>query len=299
MIDGFTWDTQAGARVVVAYDGSLGANAAIDVAAKLVPTAQAAVTYLWTAPPLDPGARQHLSRQVSSVTEFADAIEREGAHQAGLVTRTGAALAQAVGWRAGTVRQRTFGGEGIALASVVEELGAHLVVTGSRGLAGAPAALGSVSDLVVHHSPAPVLVVPQPLLSAEYEAVARGPVVVGWDGSHGARAALRTAADLFPDREVVVAAVGSDEEATDLDTATLPDREVARLRRPARQPPLARGIAGELRESAQELRAGVVVVGSRGRSTVRELLLGSVAMATLHHAHRPVLVVPAGTGAPA
>jgi nucleotide-binding universal stress UspA family protein len=36
----------------------------------------------------------------------------------------------------------------------------------------------------------------------------------------------------------------------------------------------------------------VIVVGSRGRSARREILLGSVAMATLHRAHRPVLVVP-------
>jgi nucleotide-binding universal stress UspA family protein len=36
----------------------------------------------------------------------------------------------------------------------------------------------------------------------------------------------------------------------------------------------------------------MIVVGSRGRSTVRETLLGSVARSTLHHAHRPVMVVP-------
>jgi nucleotide-binding universal stress UspA family protein len=36
----------------------------------------------------------------------------------------------------------------------------------------------------------------------------------------------------------------------------------------------------------------VIVAGSRGRSAARELLLGSVAMAILHRAQRPVLVVP-------
>ena len=35
-----------------------------------------------------------------------------------------------------------------------------------------------------------------------------------------------------------------------------------------------------------------MVVGSRGRTAVRKILLGSVAMATLHRAHRPVHVVP-------
>jgi len=39
----------------------------------------------------------------------------------------------------------------------------------------------------------------------------------------------------------------------------------------------------------------MLVVGSRGRSAIREILLGSVAMATLHHAYRPVMVVPEGS----
>ena len=34
------------------------------------------------------------------------------------------------------------------------------------------------------------------------------------------------------------------------------------------------------------------VVGSRGRSAHCEILLGIAAMATLHHAHRPLLAVP-------
>jgi nucleotide-binding universal stress UspA family protein len=36
----------------------------------------------------------------------------------------------------------------------------------------------------------------------------------------------------------------------------------------------------------------VIVVGSRGRSALREIRLGSVAMATLHHSPCPVVVVP-------
>jgi nucleotide-binding universal stress UspA family protein len=43
---------------------------------------------------------------------------------------------------------------------------------------------------------------------------------------------------------------------------------------------------------ANEHNAAVLVVGARKHSLVREALLGSVALGLLHHAHRPVLVVP-------
>lgn len=288
----FSWGSEPGPRALVGYDGSLGANIAIDVGTTLLPEARACVAHLWTVPFPDTGARQYLSRQSATVTELADLIEREGAHQANRVARIGATLARAAGWQAAVHVRRTFGSEGLALAALAEGLGADLVVVGARGLSGTKALLGSVSDLLVHHAPKPALVVPYPLMSAEYEAATDGPVLVAWDGSAGARAALQTAGDLFPARKVVVTAVGPDEDASDLDTAALPDRDVTRERRGGRTPTLARGVAGELSSAARDHTAALIVVGSRGRGPVREILLGSVAMATLHHAHRPVLVVP-------
>jgi nucleotide-binding universal stress UspA family protein len=41
-----------------------------------------------------------------------------------------------------------------------------------------------------------------------------------------------------------------------------------------------------------ELDAGAIVLGTRGRSGIKSLLLGSVSNAVLQHADRPVLVVP-------
>ena len=53
-----------------------------------------------------------------------------------------------------------------------------------------------------------------------------------------------------------------------------------------------RAIADALIAFASDHDAALLVVGSRGRSAIDEIVLGSVAVATLHHAHRPVLVVP-------
>lgn len=43
---------------------------------------------------------------------------------------------------------------------------------------------------------------------------------------------------------------------------------------------------------AHDIEAEVIVVGARGLSTVRSVLVGSVSNAVVHHAHIPVLVVP-------
>lgn len=52
------------------------------------------------------------------------------------------------------------------------------------------------------------------------------------------------------------------------------------------------GPAHEIADAAAALEADLIVVGSRGRSPVSEVLLGSVPVRLLHIAHRPVLVVP-------
>jgi nucleotide-binding universal stress UspA family protein len=43
---------------------------------------------------------------------------------------------------------------------------------------------------------------------------------------------------------------------------------------------------------ADELDAQLIVVGARGLSTVESVLIGSVSIALVHHAERPVMVVP-------
>jgi nucleotide-binding universal stress UspA family protein len=50
--------------------------------------------------------------------------------------------------------------------------------------------------------------------------------------------------------------------------------------------------AAAILEEADELDAAAIVVGSRGLTGVKSLVLGSVSHGLIHHADRPVIVVP-------
>ncbi|WP_229795810.1 universal stress protein [Actinoplanes campanulatus] len=149
------------------------------------------------------------------------------------------------------------------------------------------AIFNSVSDMLVHYAPCPVLVVPYPLLDRERAALDKGPVVVGWDGSAGAATALQAAERLFADRTIRPVFVHDGDEP--LAAAPLGLTTVPRVGLPAEH---GRAIALSLAGQAGAEHAALIVVGSVGRSALSEIMLGSVAMAALHHAHRPVLLVP-------
>ncbi|MDY7085022.1 MAG: universal stress protein [Actinomycetota bacterium] len=279
-------DDTSAVRVLAGYDGSLPAGAAIAAGAVLLPSAHARITFCWTPPFASEAIRRRLRTRTIGLQDLVAAIEREGAAEAEHIAGTGVTLAQAAGWACEPAAERVYGGEGFAIADLAAKLDVDVVLVGARGLGGASAVLGSVSDVVAHYTPRPVLVVPYPLLSDERADLARGPVLVGWDGSPGAQLALNTAQKLLTGRVTIVAAVADDA----VDPPKAPHEF---LRLPAHGGHLTpgRAVAEGLAAAARERHAAVVVVGSRGRSAAREILLGSVAMATLHHAHRPVLVV--------
>lgn len=271
--------------VLVGFDGSRDAARAIATAALLLPRTTARVMTVWAPASADPVLRRRVTRQARTLDRLGTLMEQECAADAQQTAADGVALARAAGWSSEPVAHRAFADPGAVLAKIAGDLRPGAVVVGSRGLGGTAAAMGSVSDLAVHHSPVPVLVVP-PLLSHERASAATGPVVVGHDGSPGAEQARAAAAALLPHRDQVLAHVhhgGTTESVGDIPAGALDLRTRGWG---------ARAVANALDAAAAERDAGVVVVGSRGRSAVREMVLGSTAMAVLHHVHRPVLVVP-------
>lgn len=281
-------------RVLVGYDGSRGAVDAIGIAARLIPGASATIVHLWNTPVASSELRQRLAGRAHTLEEQIELLEQEGSAEAERVAGQGAIMARAAGWSAESLGERNVN-EAYQLARLAEQREASLIVLGSRGLTGAKAVLGSMSDMVVHVSQVPVLVVPFPLMASEIADVDSGPILIASDGSTNSLRAAERAALLFPNRERVTVTVGSSSEPHttapgDGTSVHLPVR--GRLGK-------ARAVAATLADYARERGAAAIVVGSRGKSASRELLLGSVAKAVLHRTHRPVVVVPmlrSGTG---
>ena len=278
-------------RVVIGYDGSPAASAAIDTGALLFPDAHAWVTHLWMPPLASEALRHRLRVKARDVNEFMDMVEQEGHREAERLVARGVVLARAAGWDAQPLVKRTWGAEGLRLAQVTEQVEADLALVGSRGLGGTRAVLGSVSDMVVHYTARPVVVIPHPLLAADYAMLPNGPALVGWDGSSGAQTALAAASRLFPGRDVLRVSV-EEEDGAPLPAPGQAARAIPTLHVERAGGIHARAISDALITCANEHNAAVLVVGSRRQSVAKETLLGSVALATLHHAHRPVMVVP-------
>ncbi|TMQ97521.1 universal stress protein [Actinomadura soli] len=147
--------------ILIAYDGSDDARAAIEYAARKVKPEPAVVMTVW-----EPLLAQLAWAPLAAATPLAGEPEPgekfEEERQAERLARQGADLAAAGGLTEVTTRaERGDGPVWAAIVDVAGELDASLIVTGSRGLGGARSMiLGSVSTRVLHHAGRPVLVVP-------------------------------------------------------------------------------------------------------------------------------------------
>ena len=201
---------------------------------------------------------------------------------------------------------------------LAEELGSELIVIGSRGIGPVRrAVMGSVSGSVLRHAHCPVLVVRG---QAEEEETALGPIVLAVDGSEEAQLATIAAAEISrgTGSEVHLVAVLPEPatmfgrhyystdvkksllEQVDADSRAFLDTQAEAVRSRGGSPAqvyLARGRPdAEIVELAEELGAGLIVLGNRGLGGVKRALMGSVSASVAHHAHCPVLVVRAGKG---
>jgi nucleotide-binding universal stress UspA family protein len=142
--------------VLIAYDGSQHARAAIARAGETLRPGPAVVATAWTSF-TDSAPHFVLRDAVRPVVEDLDVAGREEAEE---LAAEGAELARAAGFDAAPRAVRASGPFFSALLEAADELDAQVIVVGSRGRSSVAAAvLGSVSTGILHHTTRPVLVV--------------------------------------------------------------------------------------------------------------------------------------------
>lgn len=293
-------------RLLIAHDGTDGADAATQYAAHLFPGAVATIAYV-SKSVIDWGLAPRLKMPDQ---EMYDAWVLEAAN-----ARLDAAvqLARTAGLDATGVLRTTARNAARTILEIAQEHAPDVIVAGKH----APGRLGgfrlgSVSQALASQSETPVLIVPT--APATDTTANEGPIVVGFDASDGAFAALELTARLFPGSSVIIAStwepipawVLSPPPAGQSWSESLDDHVRAQAEHHASigveharalglTAELAvltgnHGVAGELAALAVDRSARALCVGTRTRSRFQATSLGSTTHASIADATLPVLV---------
>lgn len=291
-------------RVLIAYDGSVGAARAVALAEGIDWPSGSAIRVasvvepapLQLAPWPVPAAALQLREQ-----EALAWVEADQTAVVGRLSAPGRAVDAVL------LRDRPASG----LIEQAREFSADLVVTGSRGHGPIAALLlGSVSAEVVDHAPCPVLVARRSTLervvfatdASETAAAAEG-ILASWPIFAGLPVRVVSVADVVRPWTTGVAptmyAQALHAYAQDLDEAEAKHLGLAR-ESAKRLADAGRWTVAEMRSGdaaaeiiavAHESGADLVVVGSRGQTGVKRIVLGSVARNVLAGSDASVLVI--------
>jgi nucleotide-binding universal stress UspA family protein len=296
-------------RIVVGYDGSEQSCSAVDWAAAEAQRRGLPLTVLHVVDYL--GMMPNAMGPSGWPAAFAD--------QAAKVAGAGAERARDHAHGVEVVPVTQIGGAAGALIEASKDAALLVVGTHGRGqLSGA--LLGSVAFAVTGHARCPVIVVRG---DAQRRTGPGRPVVVGFDGSTYAVAAVHYAADVAAETRAPLIVIAAYHPVSSLNPASAiyhglardngrPDFDaiarqaalkltaqalgLARERHPT-LPATQRAIRGpvvDILTSAAE-RAGLLVVGSRGHGGFLGLMLGSVGHGVIHSSPCPVAVVHGDT----
>lgn len=300
------------AKVLVAVDGSEEAERAAGEASRLCLVTRSELHVVHVAPLVSAWTPAALAWQAEN-SEYVGEIEelnlRQGhallEEQLGKINGRGATIAGSY-LKVGRVDA--------CVTDLAEELGAGLIVVSHRGHGALKRTLmGSVSMSLLHHAHCPVLVT-RSVEDEQRSGLPTGPVLVAYDGSTEAEHAMEVGAELARAFEVELhlasvvdmsevlpyapayARLGWEEEIDKAEQRTREwlDETASRLEtssgvRPALHVRNGRP-SDETIRLGEELGAGLILLGSRGRGGVKRALLGSASTSVAQHAAGPVLV---------
>ncbi|AHY47777.1 Universal stress protein family [Rubrobacter radiotolerans] len=307
--------TETGRRLLLAVDGSAEASQAAEMAGELSRKLGLELHVLYVRPLQEAAYMDHWAK---SDWEFVEEVRRNTEEEARKKAEEEAEKVRATGAEVAEVHV-ALGRADDRIVRLAEDLGAELVVVGSRGLGALRRALmGSVSVSVARHAHGSVLIVRGEPAGESY---LPGKILVAVDGSPEAEVALDRAQEIawqtgselhmfhaihreplapYP-YPVAAESAESYMEDTQRKAREYFEEKAAEIREVGGSVASVKVVLGqpekEIVREAERIGAGLVVIGSRGLGGVRRALLGSVSDAVMRHAHCPVLVVRRGVGA--